>query len=45
MIDDARLFGTDPAYPTLDTVAAFVTSRSPQRRMIIDCDGIQILPG
>jgi hypothetical protein len=45
VIDDARLFGTDPAYPTLDTVAAFVTSRSPQRRMIIDCDGIQILPG
>lgn len=45
VIDDARLFGTDPAYPTLDTVAAFVKSRSPQRRMLIDCDGIQILPG
>jgi hypothetical protein len=45
VIDDARLFGTDPAYPTLDAVAAFVTSRSPQRRMIIDCDCIQILPG
>ena len=45
VIDDARLFGTDPAYPTLDAVAAFVKSRSPQRRMIIDCDDIQILPG
>ena len=43
-IDDARLFGTDPAYPTLDAVAAFVKSRGPKRRMIVDCDCIQILP-
>jgi hypothetical protein len=45
VIDDARLFGTDPAYPTLDAVAAFVKSRSPKRRMTVDCDCIQILPG
>jgi hypothetical protein len=45
VIDDARLFGTDPAYPTLDAVAAFVKSRSPQRRVRYDCDCIQILPG
>jgi hypothetical protein len=44
VIDDARLFGTDPAYPTLDAVAAFVKSRSPKRRMIVDGDCIQILP-
>lgn len=43
-IDDARLFGTDLAYPTLDAVSALVKSRSPQRRMIVDCDCIQILP-
>ncbi len=45
VIDDARLFGSDPAYPTIDLVAAFVKSRSPRRRMIVDCDCIQILPG
>ncbi|NQW48079.1 MAG: hypothetical protein HQ464_09975 [Planctomycetes bacterium] len=44
VIDDARLLGTDPSYPTLDAVAEFVLSRSPQRRMIVDCDCIQILP-
>lgn len=44
VIDDARLFGTDPAYPTLEAVAAFVKSRSPERRMTVDCDCIQILP-
>lgn len=45
VIDDARLFGTDPAYPTVDAVAAFVQSRSPKRRMRVGCDCIQILPG
>jgi hypothetical protein len=44
VIDDARLFGTDPAYPTLDDIAAFVKLRSPRRRIIVDCDCIQILP-
>lgn len=45
VIDDARLFGVDPAYPTLDDVASFVRSRSPRRRMTVDCDCIRILPG
>lgn len=44
VIDDARLFGTDTAYPTLDDIAAFVKSRSTRRRIIVDCDCIQILP-
>ena len=45
VIDDARLFGTDPAYPTLDAVAALVRSRSPNFRVVFACDCIQILPG
>jgi len=45
VVDDARLFGTDPAYPALDAVAALVRSRSPKRRVVFACDCIQILPG
>lgn len=44
-IDDARLFGTDPEYPTVDQVAALVRARSPRRRTMVACDCIQILPG
>lgn len=44
VIDDARLFGSDPAYPTREAIAACVQSRSPHRRMIVACDCIQILP-
>lgn len=32
LIDDARCFGVDPAYPTVDEVVARVASRKPALR-------------
>jgi hypothetical protein len=42
VIDDARLFGIDPAYPAIDAVAGFVHSRRPEMSVRIENDAILI---
>lgn len=44
LIDDARLFGRDPAYPTVAAIADFVTGRRPNVRIDVADDSIRILP-
>jgi hypothetical protein len=44
VIDDARYFGSDPAYPTIQTVTEYVLSRRPRARIIVENDSIQITP-
>lgn len=42
VIDDARLFGTDPGYPVLDQLREFVSSKSPNWKMEVTNDVIRI---
>ncbi len=42
VIDDARLFGTDPTYPPLDAVESFLVSRNTAMTMRIENDAIII---
>lgn len=44
VIDDARDFGSDPAYPTLETVKDFVLSRRPAMTCTVDTDCIRFTP-
>jgi hypothetical protein len=44
VIDDARLFGQDPAYPTLAELKAFVLSRRPKLEFAVQGDSIRITP-
>jgi hypothetical protein len=44
LVDDARLFGVDPAYPTLDELASFVGQRAPQVQIEVRDDCIRITP-
>jgi hypothetical protein len=44
VVDDARLFGTDPGYPDLQRVVDFVAERAPERTIEIEMDSIRILP-
>jgi hypothetical protein len=44
LIDDARLFGTDPAYPTLEELRAFVHERRPDLELVARNDSIRITP-
>ncbi len=44
VIDDARCFGTDPAYPTLAELEQFVYSLRHDVRMTVQDDLIRILP-
>lgn len=43
LVDDARNFGSDPAYPTLDELKEFVNSKRPSRITVED-DSIRIVP-
>ena len=45
LIDDARLFGTDPAYPTLDAVRQQVANFRAGWSVTVDTDSIRITPG
>ena len=45
VIDDARDFGTDPAYPTLEQIRERVLARWPDRVFCVENDAIRILPG
>jgi glycosyltransferase involved in cell wall biosynthesis len=44
IIDDARCFGTDPAYPTIAELNAFVRSRREDLGIVIEDDSIRITP-
>ncbi|MCB9495805.1 MAG: hypothetical protein H6686_02855 [Fibrobacteria bacterium] len=44
VIDDARDFGTDPGYPTLETVREFVLSRRPSMEFHVETDSIRFTP-
>ena len=44
VIDDARCFGADPAYPTLDVLRGFVHGRRPSARFEVAADSIRITP-
>ena len=44
IIDDARCFGTDPAYPTIAELVESVTSRRPNVDISIRDDSIRIIP-
>jgi len=44
VIDDARLFGADPAYPTLDELSAFVQALSSSVDLLVKDDMIRITP-
>lgn len=44
IVDDARLFGTDPAYPTIGELEAFVEKHQPGSEVGIDNDSIRIEP-
>lgn len=43
-IDDARLFGTDPAYPTLEWIREFVTTQDTPFSFSYDQDVMRIVP-
>ena len=44
IIDDARCFGTDPAYPTINELKEFTKAHSPNVTIEIECDSIRIVP-
>ncbi len=44
VIDDARCFGTDPGYPTLEKLREFVRSRRPDAHVEVEDDSIRITP-
>jgi hypothetical protein len=44
LIDDARLFGADPAYPTIEELRKQVSARRPQLELAVDTDIIRIAP-
>ena len=44
LIDDARLFGADPAYPAIDELRQLVAARRPRLQLSVDVDIIRIHP-
>lgn len=44
IIDDARCFGTDPAYPSIDELKNFIKSRRSDVNIEIENDSIRITP-
>ena len=44
LIDDARLFGTDPAYPTIEELRRLAFARRPRMEFAVDVDIIRISP-
>lgn len=44
IVDDARCFGMDTGYPTLDELRAYVSERLPSHRMSVENDLIRITP-
>lgn len=44
IIDDARCFGTDSAYPTIDELSNFIKTKRPRAQIEVDTDSIRIIP-
>ena len=44
VIDDARCLGSDPAYPTLPALRAFVLAKRPHARIAVADDSVRITP-
>jgi len=44
LIDDARCFGSDPAYPTIEEVTRLVRACQPHRHLVVENDIIRITP-
>ena len=44
LIDDAREFGVDPSYPTIEELRQLVSAQRPQWRLSVDADIIRIHP-
>ena len=44
VIDDARCFGSDPAYPTLAEIARFIEARRSAVTILVENDSIRVLP-
>jgi hypothetical protein len=44
IIDDARCFGTDSAYPSMPELEEFITSRRPYAEIAVEDDSIRITP-
>ena len=44
IIDDARCFGTDPDYPSLESLSEFVLAKIPNAAIEVDNDSIRIIP-
>lgn len=45
IIDDARCFGVDPAYPTIEELEKYILSKRRSVRMTVEDDSIIITPG
>jgi hypothetical protein len=45
LIDDARCFGKDPAYPSLEEMTEFIRSKRPDAGIEVKDDSIRITPG
>jgi hypothetical protein len=44
IIDDARCFGTDPAYPSIEELSDFIRVKRPEINIEVECDSIRITP-
>jgi hypothetical protein len=44
IIDDARLFGSDPAYPSKEELNEFIESRRSDVKITVQNDSIRITP-
>lgn len=42
VIDDARCFGVDPAYPSVEELTAFIRSKKPSADIVVQDDSIRI---
>lgn len=45
IIDDARCFGTDPAYPSIEEFNNFIRAKRPDVVVVVQDDSIRITPG
>lgn len=44
IVDDARCFGTDPAYPSAEELSDFIKSKRPDVDIIVEDDSIRMTP-
>jgi len=44
IIDDARCFGADPSYPSIEELNEFIESRRPDVNIVVEDDSIRITP-